>query len=224
MPKNKKLGYVTLGVAFILFNVIAFALPTAKTSVFWIAYVFTVVAFASQIAIWKLAFSKAETLKSKFLGFPIIYVGIVYLIIQLLAFGVFLALPIIPNWIPIIACTVILGVSSICLITTEIGREEIARVEAKAQPKVSSLKRLQSDIELIAEAQTDAEAKIVLESLAEKLKYSDPMSDESLIPIEDEISVKINVLKTQPTTDIHASAKQIEKLLLERNKKTKLLK
>lgn len=224
MPKNKKLGYVTLGVAFILFNVIAFALPTAKTPVFLIAYAFTVVAFAAQIAIWKLVFSKAETLKSKFLGFPIIHVGIVYLIIQLLAFGVFLALPTIPNWIPIITCTMILGVSGICLITTEIGKEEIARVEAKVQRKVSSIKGLQADVELIAEAQTDADSKTALEALAEKLTYSDPMSDESLIPIEDEISAKINALKTQPIADIPDSIKQIEMLLSERNKKTKLLK
>lgn len=224
MSKNKKLGYVILAFAFILFNVIAFAIPTHKTAVFWIAYAFTVVAFAAQIAIWKLAFSKAETLKSKFLGFPIIYVGIVYLIIQLLAFGVFLTLPTIPNWIPVIACAMILGVSGICLITTEIGREEIARVEAKVQRKVSSIKGLQADVELIAEVQTDADSKTALEALAEKLKYSDPMSDESLASIEDEISAKITVLKTQPTDDIPATVKQIEMLLFERNNKSKLLK
>ena len=224
MSKNKKLGYIILAIAFVLFNVIAFAMPTDKTSVFWIAYVFSVVAFAAQIAIWRLAFSKAETLKSKFLGFPIIHVGIVYLIIQLVAFGVFLALPMMPNWIPIIACAVIAGISGICLITTEIGREEVARIEAKLQRKVSTIKALQADVELIAEAQTDAETKIALESLTEKLKYSDPMSDESLAPIEEEICAKITALKTQPTADIPTSIKQIEMLLLERNKKSKLLK
>ena len=51
-----------------------------------------------------------------------------------------------------------------------------------------------------------------------------PMSDESLASIEDEISAKITVLKTQPTDDIPATVKQIEMLLFERNNKSKLLK
>lgn len=221
MSKNKKLGYIVLGIVFVLFNVIAFAVPIAKTSVFWISYAFTVVAFAAQIGIWNLAFSKAETLKSKFLGLPIIYVGIVYLIIQLFAFGVFFVLPWIASWIPIITCAVILGISGICLITTEVGREEVSRVEAKVLRKVSIIKGLQTDVEIIAEVQTDADSKKALEALAEKLKYSDPMSDESLAQIEDEISAKIAALKTQPIADIHASVKQIEMLLLERNKQSK---
>ena len=224
MSKNKKLGYIILGIAFVLFNVIAFAVPTDKTSVFWIAYVFTVVAFVAQITVWNLALRKAETLKSKFLGLPIIHVGVVYLIIQLIAFGVFLALPWIANWIPIIACAVILGISGICLITTEVGREEVARVEEKVLRKVSTIKGLHVDVELIAEVQTGATIKEALEALAEKIKYSDPMSDESLTSIEDEISAKITALKTQPTVDTLALVKQIEMLLLERNKKSKLLK
>lgn len=224
MSKNKKLGYIILGIAFILFNVIAFAVPIDKTSVFWIAYAFTVVAFAAQIGVWNLAFRKAETLKSKFLGLPIIHVGVVYLIIQLIAFAVFLALPWIANWIPIIACVVILGISGICLITTEIGRDEVTRVEAKIQRRVSTIKGLQTDVELIAEIQTDRETKEALDALAEKIKYSDPMSDESLTSIEDEISAKITALKTQSTDDTLALVKQIEMLLSERNKQTKTLK
>lgn len=142
MSKNQKLGYCVLGIAFALFNVIAFAIPTVKTAGFWIAYVFTIVAFALQIAIWKTAFGKSKTLKSKFLGFPIIYVGIVYLIVQLIAFAVFMVFTALPTWISLVICAVIAGVSGICLITTEIGRDEVARVESKVQKKVSSITSL----------------------------------------------------------------------------------
>lgn len=224
MSKNKKLGYIILGIVFVLINIIAFVVMTNKTSVFWIAYAFTAIAFAAQVFIWNLAFNESKTLKSKFLGLPIIHVGIVYLIIQLIAFGVFLALPGIANWIPIIVCTVIAGISGICLIATEVGREEVDRVEEKVQRKVSTIKSLQVEVELITEAQTDTAAKAALNELAEKIKYSDPMSDESLSPIEDEIGAKIAALKSQPTADIISSVKQIEILLLERNKKSKLLK
>ena len=136
MKKNKGMAYTALAITFALFNIIAFAVPTAKTSTFWIAYVFTAIAFASQIAIWKFAFKGADTLKSKFLGIPLISVGITYLIIQIIAFGIFMAFPIAPTWIAIVVCALILGISAICLIGTETGREEINRGEEKVEKKV----------------------------------------------------------------------------------------
>lgn len=66
---------------------------------FWVAYVFTTIAFASQIAIWKFAFKGTDALKSKFLGIPLISVGITYLIMQILAFAVFMAFQLLASWI-----------------------------------------------------------------------------------------------------------------------------
>ena len=82
MKKNSTKGYVILGILFALVSIIAFAVPTVKTAAFWITYVFTAAAFAAQIVIWKTALGKGETLKSKFLGFPVVHIGIVYTVIQ----------------------------------------------------------------------------------------------------------------------------------------------
>jgi len=224
MIKNKKFGYIILVIAFVLFNVIVFAIPTVKSSAFWIAYSFTVVAFAAQMAIWKVAFNKAYTLKSRFLGLPLIHVGLVYLILQLITFIVFMSLPTIASWIPVVTCAIVLGLSGIFLISTDLGREEVVRVEEKVQRKVSTLKELQLDVEMIAEAQSDPEARKVLKELAEKIRYSDPISDNSLAPLEEEIKSKVSALNSKVEAEIIASAKDIELLLLERNKKTKLLK
>ena len=65
MKKNKLIPISALGVVFILFNVIAFAVPTEKTATFFTAYGFTVIAFAAQAVVWKLAFDKKETAKSE---------------------------------------------------------------------------------------------------------------------------------------------------------------
>lgn len=73
MKKNSTKGYVILGILFALVSIIAFAVPTAKTATFWVAYVFTAAAFAAQIIIWRTALGK-EALKSKFLGFPIVHI------------------------------------------------------------------------------------------------------------------------------------------------------
>ena len=222
MKKNKGMAYAVLAIAFALFNVIAFAVPTAKTTTFWIAYVFTAIAFASQIAIWKFAFKGADTLKSKFLGIPLITVGITYLIVQIIAFAIFMAFSIAPTWIAIVVCALILGISAICLIGTETGREEINRVEEKVEKKVFYIKSLQVDVEMLASTETDADTKAALTKLAEKIRFSDPMSSEVLAELEAEITVKVKELKTaENKAEI---IKVLDSLLLERNKKAKLLK
>ena len=111
MKKNSTKGYIILGILFALVSIIAFAVPTSKTATFWIAYVFTAAAFAAQIGIWKTALGKEETLKSKFLGFPVVHIGIVYAVIQVIAFAVFMFVPTLPAWSAIVVCSIISGVS-----------------------------------------------------------------------------------------------------------------
>ena len=222
MKKNKGMAYAVLAIAFVLFNVIAFAVPTVKTSTFWITYVFTAIAFTSQIAIWKFAFKGADTLKSKFLGIPLISVGITYLLIQIVAFAIFMAFPIAPTWIAIVVCALILGISAICLIGTETGREEISRVEEKVEKKVFYIKSLQVEVEMLASDETDADTKAELTKLAEKIRFSDPMSNEVLADLEAEIAAKVKELKTAENKAEIITA--LDSLLTERNKKLKILK
>lgn len=220
--KNRKLGCAILIIAFVLFNIIAFAIPTDKTSTFWIAYAFTDIAFIAQIFIWKTGFKNAETMKSKFLGLPILHLGIVCLIIQVIAFAAFMAIPTLAPWIAIVACALILGISLICMITSEVGKEEIKRVEAKVQTKTMFIKTIQSDIELIANSEKDANVKDALYKLAEKVRYSDPMSDASIVAIEENIIGKVAELKT--SSDKATVIDEISTSLTERNNKCKIFK
>lgn len=222
MKKNTKLAYAVLGVVFILFNVIAFTVPTDKTITFWVAYAFTVVAFALQMGIWNAAFKAAETLKSKFLGVPIIYVGIVYLVVQLIAFVAFMVFPIIPSWITVIVCALILGISAICLISANVARDEINRAEEKVNQKVFYIRELQADVEMLAEQEQNPEIKTSLTRLAEKIRYSDPMSNIALADLEARIREKVTALRTADyKPEIIA---ELDLLLAERNRKAKILK
>ncbi len=220
MKNNKGMAYAVLAIAFVLFNVIAFAVPTAKTATFWIAYVFAAVAFALQIAIWKFAFKGADTLKSKFLGIPLIFVGIAYLIVQIIAFAIFMALPLTASWIAIVVCALILGISAICLIGTETSRKEINRVEEKVEKKVFYIKSLQVDVEMLASAETDTDTKAALTKLAEKIRFSDPMSNEILADLEEEIAAKVKELKTAKNKAEIITV--LNFLLDERNKKARV--
>lgn len=222
MKKNSTKGYVILGILFALVSIIAFAVPTVKTTTFWIAYVFTAVAFAAQIGIWKTALGKEETLKSKFLGFPVVHIGIVYAVIQVIAFAMFMFVPTFPAWSAIVVCSVIAGVSAVCMISADAGRNEIERVEAKVQKKVFYIRELQADVELIAAAETDTDTKAALTQLAEKIRFSDPMSIDQLADLENKISVKAMELKT--TADKVEIITELTSLLDERNKKCRIMK
>ncbi len=221
MKKNSTKGYVILGILFALISIIAFAVPTVKTATFWIAYVFTAAAFAAQIIIWRTALGK-ETLKSKFLGFPVVHIGIVYTVIQVIAFAVFMFVPTLPAWSAIVVCSVIAGISAVCMISADAGRNEIERVEAKVQKKVFYIRELQADIELLADNETNADVKKALTQLAEKIRFSDPMNNEQLADLEDKISTKIEELKT--TSSQLEIITELNSLLDERNKKCKNLK
>ena len=222
MKKNSSKLYLILGILFILVSVIAFTVPATKTAAFWISYAFTVVAFAAQIIIWNAALGRSESLKSKFLGFPVVHIGIVYLVVQIIALIVFLFIPTLPIWSAVVACAVIAGVSAVCMIASDIGRSEIERVSAKAQEKTFYIKQLQADVELLASTETDTTTKSALTQLAEKIHYSDPMSDEQLADIEVRITEKIAELKV--STDKIKIINGLNLLLDERNRKIKSLK
>ena len=221
MKKNSTKGYVILGILFVLISIIAFAVPTVKTATSWIAYVFTAAAFVAQIIIWNKALGK-ETLKSKFLGFPIVHIGIVYAVIQVIAFAVFMFVPTLPAWSAILVCSVIAGISAVCMISVDAGRNEIERVEAKVQNKVCYIRELQADIELLAHNETNADVKTALTQLAEKICFSDPMSSEQLADLENKISSKVAELKA--TSNKLEIITELNSLLDERNKKCKILK
>ena len=216
MKKDSSKGYIILGILFVLISIIAFAVPSAKTTAFWVSYGFTVLAFAAQITIWKAAFKRSGSLKSKFLGFPVVHIGIVYLVVQIIAFAIF------PVWSAGVACSVIASTSAVCMIVSNAGRSEIERGSAKVQKKTFYIKKLQTEVETLTEAETDTATKSALAQLKEKIRYSDPMSTEQIADIEDQITAKIGELKS--ATNKAKIIAELNLLLDERNRKIKILK
>ena len=221
MKSNDKKGYVLVGIIFILITVVSFVVPTAKTAAFWVAYVFTIIALAVQIVIWKKNIAN-ETMKSKFLEFPVVHIGLVYLTVQVVVLLVFVFASNLPTWSAVLVCVAIAAIAAICMISADVGRTEIERVEKKVQGKVFYIRNLQTDIEILANAEQDKVTKKALEQLAEKIRYSDPMSNEQLASLEEKIESLADELESSnQKTEIIS---KIETLLDERNRKCKILK
>lgn len=219
---KKRSGYLILAIVLIVFTVIAFAAPFEKTPVFWVSFVFGLLAICFQIPLWNKALG-GETLKSKFLGFPILYIGMAYLIIQLIASIIMMAVPGMPLWIVIIIDVIILAIACVLATSGGVARTAIEETEEKIQAKTSFIKGLKADVDILLSKETDTEVKEALKKLSDELRYSDPMSDSALESIEAEISDKLISVSSAGKNKKNVIT-EIGGLIKQRNIKCKALK
>ena len=229
MKKNAIRWWVVLGVVLVVYNVLAFALPFPKTAVFAVSYLFTTIAILAQIYVIRTAFYRGEGVKSKFYGFPIAKLGVIYLAVQLIAGLVFMALGmIVPVWLPLALYVVLLGVAAAGFVAADAARDEVVRQEVKLEKDVSRMREFQAKGRALVTLNQVSEAARPLEKLAEDLRFSDPVSSEALTEIEDQLAECLAQLQeavsAQKTEQILSVCQEAERILAERNQLCKLSK
>ena len=227
MKKNAIRWWVVLGVVLVVYNVLAFALPFPKTAVFAVSYLFTTIAILAQIYVIRTAFYRGEGVKSKFYGFPIAKLGVIYLAVQLIAGLVFMALGlIVPVWLPLALYMVLLGVAAVGFVAADAARDEVVRQEVKLEKDVSRMREFQAKGRALVALNKVSEAARPLEKLAEDLRFSDPVSSEALTEIEDQLAECLAQLQeavsAQKTEQILSVCQEAERILAERNQLCKL--
>lgn len=227
MNKNAIRWWVVLGVVLVVYNVLAFALPFPKTAVFAVSYLFTMIAILAQIYVIRTAFYRGEGVKSKFYGFPIAKLGVIYLAVQLIAGLVFMALGlIVPVWLPLALYVVLLGIAAAGFVAADAARDEVVRQEVKLEKDVSRMREFQAKGRALVTLNQVPEAARPLEKLAEDLRFSDPVSSEALTEIEDQLAECLAQLQeavsAQKTEQILSVCQEAERILAERNQLCKL--
>ena len=228
MSKNKIRVITFAAIALVVFNVIAFVIPIPKSAVFWVAYIFGMLAIAAQLLFMNVAFSGKEDIRSKFYGFPIARIGVIYGACQLLLSFAAMALgAFIPVWVPVVVFVIIAAAAGVGLISTDMVREEIEKQDEKLVKDVSRMRSLQSKMNvLISQSDVVGELKTELDKLADSIKYSDPVSSSATEQIEDELNFNIEELQKAIVDGDNASAlticKKTSGILAERNRLCKL--
>ena len=218
LSKNAVRFLIFIGLALLVFNVIAFVVPFAKTGTFWIGYLFGMISILGQIAVMKLAFNGTTTVRSKFYGFPVARIGIIYAVVQVLLSIFLMALAAyIPAWIPVV----------IFIVASDTVREEVVHQDAKIVEDVKAMRNLQSKMNmLVSQSDCNEEVKSALSSLAEEIKYSDPVSGKATKELEQELLFDIEELQKVVVDGDNESALKICKktmgILAERNRLCKL--
>lgn len=230
MSTMKKNGFSAIIVLFVLtaiYNTAMFVSPLTHNDKFWWAYGATMLAFVYQLVSALVAFGKAQTLKSKLFGVSVFRVGYIYLVLQLIAGFAFILAPV-KVWVSIIVYAVLFGFAVINMIAADTGRKIVQNVENKTKAKVAYIKTIQSDLEALTVKTDNAELRADIKRLADAVKYSDPMSHESLSDLEKEIKEQVEELCDSVVIKDDGTAKslisEIEKLIVERNQKVKILK
>lgn len=210
MNKNKTRGYVTLLILAVVLSVISFAIPFEKNLTFWMAYVFGMVAIAFQLYVFKISFSENGDAKSKFYGFPIAQIGVVYLLGQLVISLIEMILAsLLPGFVAIVINIIILAVALLGCIAADAMRDEIVEQDIKLKTNVSNMRGLQSLSYSIAGQCTDKELKTELEKLAEEFKYSDIVSSDATIELENELKKQLEELQNAVLEEDNESSKML---------------
>ena len=223
MNKNAIRGMLGMAVLLVLYILVAFLIPFVHTAVFWVSFVFTLVAFAVVSAALYIAFGKHPGAKSKFYGFPIARIGVIYDIVQLVAGLILMGIGLwVPVWVAVLIYAIALGVAAIGLISADAVREEIQRQDVKLKKDVSFMRNLQSKVCQMA-AQCDAPE---LKQFAEDIRYSDPVSSDALGDIERDLSAVVDELQAAVAEDnreaIPVLCRKAGGVLGERNRLCKL--
>ena len=227
MTKNEKRTCIVLVILLVVFAVIALAVPFVKGGVFWLSFVFGIIAIAVQLYVLKSAFGKDGSPRSKIYGFPIAKIGFVYMVAQLLLSLIFMALGFMcPMWIPVVIYVILLGAIAVGFIAADVTRDEIENQDVALKADTECMQNLRSIVYPLSGQIEDAECSEMLKKLAEEFKYSDPVSSDSIKDIEQELTALVNELqKAVIDADVEAIkvlCQKIKVTLIERNRICKL--
>ena len=188
--------YIAIGILLIVFTVIMFAFPFSKTVVFGLAYVFGMFAIIAQIYFLRIAFENGEDAKSKFYGFPIAKIGMLYLVIQLiLSLIECIMAAFLPIWAVVVANVLPIGIAVVGSVAADTMRDEIVRQDATLIRDLSNMRNLQSESLALVDICQDEQLKSDLQKLADDFRYSDPVSSESTKEIEEELKEYIGKIQ-----------------------------
>lgn len=233
MKKYFKYYGICWAIALMVFNVITFVVAnetiglTSVGSSFWIGYAFITITFIGNL-ICSLLFFKEENKGKVFLNIPIINFAYSALIVSLIVGAVAMAVPQIPYWIGVIVDVLVLAFYAIAIVKASAAANIVHDVEQKVKTQTFFVKSLTVDADSLMVRVKSDEMKEETKKVYEAIRYSDPMSNDALASIENQIQNEFNVFADAvKNNDIDLAKSSVNELIIlinDRNRKCKLLK
>lgn len=185
MNRRFKISLILWTICFVLFNAAAFILLMGRSQSFWVGYGAVVLAFAGQLFCSYKALKSSDKNDLFYGSLPLAVSGIclaavlvVGIVVMLLPFDVLAA---------VFICLAALAISAAAVLAAFVGGSSAAAKDKKQKTSVYTFKNLTAQAEhLIAEAKTD-EMKKYAKEVYEAFRFSDPVSNQSLVEINERI-------------------------------------
>lgn len=222
MKKNTVRGAVIGILLLIVYHVIVFVVPFTHNGVFWTSYGFGWATFAVLGLGAYLGLGRKGDAKSKFYGFPIARLAVIYFGVQMVLGFAAMAVSVVPVWAAVVVYVILLALAALGMIGADAVVEEIHRQDTKLKKDVTFMRSLQSKVNQMA-TQTDAPE---VKKFAEDVRYSDPVSGEALTEIERDLAAAVDELQAAIVDGdrdaIPALCRKASNTLSERNRLCKL--
>lgn len=232
MKKVFKFYSVIWAVLLALFNVISFvsvgwAGISKYTPSFWIGYAFITLSFIGQIVCAYFAL-KDNDIKKTFYNVSLIAASYTGLILSFVFGGLCMIISLLPYWVGILLCAIVLGINVIAVIKASAVVDIVSSIDEKTKESTLFIKSLTVDAESLMSRAKSETIKAECKKVYEAVRYSDPMSNDAFVSVESDITIKFSkfseAVVSEDSEAVVTLAEEIIILLGDRNKKCKLLK
>ena len=228
MNKNLKFYTIIWTISLVMFHVIAFALHIGVADgtfggTFWIGYVSVLVAFVGQFVCAYISLNG-----NLFYNYSFFSVGYIGLAVMFVIGTLCIAIPQIPAWIALITCVVILAINAVRIIIARTPIDIVEDIDRKNKTRTFFIKSLTIDAATVMDNAATAELKTIAKRVYDEIRYSDPMSNDALVSIESQITIKFeefsNAVEQNELECAQKFANEMIVLIKNRNSKCMLLK
>lgn len=217
---NKMTRYaIILGTILAVLTVLYFAIPYPHVNslLYVFSYLFLAIAILAQLYPMYLFLYRSKTLKSKVYGLTILKVGFIYAGLQVLVtiiFAIMNAFFVPPVWLFFTLEVLVLAFAVIGFITLDTYKNQIEEIEHKTEQKVDFMDTFKSEVKVFTMTFSNQLLKKKFDSFVELVIYSDPVSSEEIVEIEDILSQKYYAFKSSyQNVAINEAEHQLDELI-----------
>lgn len=227
MKKNFKYYIITWLISVAVFNIISFIAPIIRVGLFWVGYAMITVMFIIQLACSLMLF-KQNNKEKIFLNIPIITISYAALVVSVIVGLVFMAITGVSFWLAIIIASLVTGFYLIAIISVKTATDSIENTNEKVNLQTLFVKSLNVEAQTLAQKAYNDDIRLITDRVCEAVRYSDPVSNESLADCESKITLKFKEFEKSVVEHNTELAEKISNELIslinERNQKCKLMK
>lgn len=234
MKKAFKFYLIAWAIMFALFNIVVVALPKEFTilgvtyekfgGASWVTLIVMELCFLLHLGLTALALNQRK-LSGTFYRLPLIRLSYGCLVVTLIL-AVVAMLAIIPSWVPLALTLLVLAIYLFAILKAGTAAALVEGVDRKVEAKTVFIKTLTVDASALMDRAKSEPVKTACKKVFEAVRYSDPMSTESLADVESRIRIEFDALTDAVLADdadnANASADELLTLIKERNSGCKM--